>query len=106
LPIGDFQTGLQSAIENRQLPDRRDAAVAKNVVLNVGFGHYFRHLKLAQDSRRPNPMRLTLADSRVVHAHEFRGGRHHDFAVNECQEPGPALSRESQLEGNRWILLG
>ena len=51
-------------------------------------------------------MRLPLADSRAVYAHEFRGGRHLYFVVDEREEPGPASSRESQLERNRWILLG
>jgi hypothetical protein len=51
-------------------------------------------------------VRLPLADSRVVYAHEFLGGRNHDLAVNERKEPGSAFSGKSQLEGNRWILLG
>ena len=59
-----------------------DAAVAQDVVLNVGFDH-FRHLKLAQNFRWPNTMRLSLADGRVVHAHKFRTGRNNDFAVDE-----------------------
>lgn len=75
-------------------------------MLDAGVGHHFRHLKLAQNFRWPHPVRLTLADSRVIHAHEFRGGRNHDFAVNERKKPGSAVSGKSQLEGNRWILLG
>jgi hypothetical protein len=61
----------------------RDAAVAQYVVLNPGFVDQLGHLKLAQDFRRPDPMRAALADGRVVNAHEFRGGRHLDLAIYE-----------------------
>lgn len=67
----------------RRLPHRRDAAVTQDVVLDVRVGYHVRHLKLAQNFRWPDTVRLTLADGRVIHAHELRGGRHHDFAVDE-----------------------
>lgn len=85
--------------------DSRDGALAQDVVLNVRVGHHFRHLKLAQHFRWPHAVRLPFADGRVVHAHEFHGGRNHDLAVDERKEPGSAFSGKSQLEGNRWILL-
>jgi len=83
-----------------------DTGVAEDVVLDVAVGHQFRQLKPAQHFRWPHPVRLTLADGRVVYAHEFLGGRNHDLAVDERKEPDPAFSGKSQLEGNRWILLG
>ena len=82
-----------------------DGAFAQDVVLDAA-GHHFRQLKLAQNFRWPDTVRLSLADGRVVHAHEFLGGRNHDFAVDERKEPGSAFGGKSQLEGNRWILLG
>ena len=65
------------------LPDWRNAAVAHDVVLDTGFFDQFRHVKLAQNFRWPHSVRVSFADGRVVDAHEFRGGRHHNFAVYE-----------------------
>ena len=50
-------------------------------------------------------MRAAFADGRAADAHELRTGRHHDLAVYEGKESGASLGK-SQLEGNRWVLLG
>ena len=49
----------------------RDAAVADDVVRGSQFGDDFRHLKLAQNLRRPHAVRSAFTHGRIVNTHEL-----------------------------------